>query len=224
MRDHLGNYQISSDLTFARGILLLDDCEGTFTWIVLGTGGDDVHAYATPAAFMGLNGLRMKTRVTAAAQNDYLDVHKFVGVPESGLLVYRTRLCFPNLTGQASVNMNVAFYNASREWRAMLSVVPATGAVSYYDSAGGMTAVAGLAGLLPAVGWATMELVLDLNTMEYVEAAWDGNRVSLAGIGMYDLGVSTDRAVYVGISIIASAAPPAEIYADNIYVGEHRDL
>ena len=39
MRDHLGNPFHSGRPEFAAGVLLLDDCEGSMTWIVSGTGG-----------------------------------------------------------------------------------------------------------------------------------------------------------------------------------------
>jgi len=223
-RDHLGQFMVSSALGFGRGIMLLDDCEGTFNWTVSGTGGDDVHAYATAMAFMGLNGMSLATRTTAAAQNDLLQVVKLVGYPETGLVVSRARIMFPNLTGAASVNFLVDAFNAVRQYRAMLSIVPATGVVSYYNSAGGMTVIPELKGLIQAAGWATMELVVDLLAFQYVEAAWNGSRVSLAGVAMNDVAATTYRECRIGMNIIASAAPPATLAMDNWYVGEFLDV
>lgn len=223
-RDHLGQFMVSSSLGFARGILILEDCEGTMNWTVSGTGGDDVHAFATAMAFMGTYGLSMATRTTAAAQNDLLQVVKLVGYPETGLLVLRARLMFPDLTGAASVNLVCAAFNGVREWVGMLSIIPATGVVSYYNSVGGMTNVAGLAGLIQANGWATMELVVDMLRMEYIEAAWNGRRADLSGASLNDAAATTYRECRIGLSIVASAAPPARLAADNIYAGEFLDV
>jgi len=223
-RDHLGQFNVSSNLGFARGVLLLEDCEGVNNWTVSGTGGDDVHAFAAASAFMGGFGFNLATRTTAAAQNDLLQVVKLVGYPETGLVVARVRLMFPNLTGAASVNLLIDAFNSVRQYAAMLSIAPATGVVSYYNSAGGMTVVGALAGPIQANAWATMELVMDLLAFQYMEAAWDGSRVSLGGAGMNNIAASTYRECRVGISIVASAAPPATLAMDNLYVGEFLDV
>ena len=96
MREFQARVPIGSNMMFARGVLLLDDCDGTLGWVASGTGGDDVHAFSTDYAFSGVNSLKLVTRTTGAAAGDTLTVARVVEYPESGLLVYRARVLFLN--------------------------------------------------------------------------------------------------------------------------------
>ena len=224
MRDHLGNFVVSGDLGFARGVLLLEDCEGTFTWVVSGTGGDDVHGFATAAAFMGLNVMQLKTRKSGAAANDYLTVSKPMGFSESGLCVLRARVAVPVLAVVGDLTVAVLARNGTRRWQGELVVDPNTPKVEYINSGGTWTAVAALAQTPVVFGFVTIELALDLTAMQYLEGAWNGVRASLAGVSMYDVAADTSRGLTVAISVRAAGAAAAEIYVDSVYVGEFMDL
>jgi len=80
-RDFFGNYPIVAGLGFSRDIKVLDDCEGTFTWTVGGTGGDDVHEFLAAAAWQGTYGMHLKTRTTDTDEDDALAVQKLFDFP-----------------------------------------------------------------------------------------------------------------------------------------------
>jgi len=82
-RDFFGNYPIVAGLGFSRDIKVLDDCEGTFTWTVGGTGGDDVHEFLAAAAWQGTYGMHLKTRTTDTDEDDALAVQKLFDFPVS---------------------------------------------------------------------------------------------------------------------------------------------
>jgi len=215
---------VSSNLGFARGVLLLEDCEGTFTWVDSGTGGDDVHEFATAAAFMGLQGMRLKTRTTGAAANDYVMVSKPMGYPESGLCVARARIAVPALAAVGGFTLAVVARNGTRRWQGELVVSPNAPTVEYLNAAGAWTAVAALAYAPVVFGFVTLEVALDLRSMEYVEGAWNGARADLAGVSMYDAAADTARGLTLAVSVRAAGAAAAELYADNLYVGEFLDV
>jgi hypothetical protein len=223
-RDHLGQFTVGSNLGFARGVLLLEDCEGTFVWTATGTGGDDVHAWATAAAFMGINGLRLKTRTTGAAAADWLTAARTFGFPETGLLVARVRIAGVSMAAIDQMGITLVAANGTRLWQSALVVQPNVPSCSYLNAAGGLTAIPALAYRPGDLSYQTLELVIDLLANEYLEASWCGVRADLAGAGLSDSGADATRRAYLGASVVSLAAAPAEIYLDNLYVGEFLDL
>jgi hypothetical protein len=219
-RDFLPAFNVAANLGFAKGVLLLDDCEGTFTWTVGGTGGDDVHEYAAVAAFMGLNGMRLKTRTTGAAADDNVFVSKVFGFPESGLVVARMRWASPDPTKIKSVRLNLWVDNGVRDWQAGGRLLPNTPEFDYYTPAGAWQAVASMAFGVSALEFVTMELVVDCRAMGLLEVANNGVRTQLSGVGLYDNGAYTNRRCAVAIMVYAIGANPAEMYVDHVYVGE----
>jgi hypothetical protein len=220
-RDHFPNIPVGAGMGFARGVLLLDDCEGTFTWNVTGTGGDDVHAFATAAAFQGTYGMRLKTRTTATAAADNLTVTKIMGYPESGLLVTRLRFASPDWTTHDTFGLLLNVYNGVHNFQAALMYTPATPEWGYTDSTGAYVVLATLTGTIPNLAWVQAEIVLDLRTMTWLQVAANGTRVDLAGVAMRDVGADVNRDIYLAVQLLTVGAAAAEIYADNIYVGEY---
>lgn len=223
-RDHLGQFMVSSSLGFARGILLLDDCEGTFTWVPTGTGGDDVHEFATVAAFMGLKGMRLKTRTTGAAANDNLTASKMVSYPESGLLVVRGRFASPDVSLCLGVGLSCLDDDGVTQYIPELYWIPGSAEVGYVSAASAYVPIAALATVFLDGQWYTWELVYDCLTHRYVSATFNGTRVSLANIGARTPGASSGRGVQVRVFVSAAGAAAAELYADSIYAGEFLDL
>jgi hypothetical protein len=219
-RDFLPGFNVASNMGFAKGVLLLEDCEGTFNWIVDGTGGDDVHAFATAAAFMGTNGMQLKTRATNPAEDDNLCVKKWVGFPESGLLVVRMRLCMVDVSAFGSVQLwgEVADGETAYAWE--FWIMPGMGHCYYHSAAGPLVAIDGLDAMPVDASWFLVEAVLDLKAMEYVSLTVNGVRADLAGLAIVTGEAATERYNCVAITIATAGAAPCELYADHIYVGE----
>lgn len=223
-RDHLGQFQMGSDLAFARGVLLLEDCEGTFNWIASGTGGDDVHAFATAAAFMGGHGMQLKTRTTGTSPNDILTASKNFSFPESGLLVARCRLAMVQQAAIKYVGFRVGFCAGAEVYQARLKHTPATPKVEYQEAGGADVPVAGMGFVTLDGAFCTLELVVDCLANKYVSLAWNGVRADLAGVALFDGGAASIRYAYVALDVVTVGAAPAEMYVDSVYVGEFLDL
>lgn len=224
MRDHLGMFALSSDLKFAKGILLLDDCEGAFTWTPTGTGGDDVHEYAAAAAFTGDTGMRLKTRTTSAAAGDTLGVYKWLSYPESGLAVVRARLASPTIAAPQSIEMVISVCDGSNLYQAQIGYRPNTPDGYYINSAGAVVSIPQWAFGNHDLQFSTMELVIDTRALQYLTAHWNGTSISLAGLALEDMGAYASRGLQALLGVTTIAAAPAELYADNIYVGEYLEV
>jgi len=220
MRDFLPGFNVSSDMIFAKSVLLLDDCLGTFNWIATGTGGDDVHEYATGSAFMTAKGMHLKTRATGAAADDNLFVSRFMGWPASGLVVWRLRFALVDSTKVSAVQLNLFLRDGFQTFQAQVLYAPNTPQIYYLDDTGAPVAM----GLLPwnplNSQWVGMELVVDASAMQYLQVMANGIGQDLEGKALYNVGASAYRACDVQIGIVAIGASPAEVNFSEIYVGE----
>jgi hypothetical protein len=220
-QDHFPNLPVGDGMGFSRGVMLLDDCEGTFTYIVGGTGGDDVHEYLAAAAFTGTNGLHLKTRTTAAAAGDIVTIYKYHSIPESGLLVIRARLASPDLTKVKSIQLGSVINSGAETYQALLKHSPNTPKTEYQTTAAAFVAIATMALPTVASAFIDFELVIDCLAKQYISVTWNGIRAKLPGIPLWDVGAAVARYGCLILSVEAIGAAAAEIYADNLYIGEH---
>ena len=224
MRDHLGNPFFSGRPDFARGILLLDDCEGTFTYQVDATAGDYVAAYAVGAAWTGTKGLQLRTRTTGAAQFDYVTATKEFAPSASGLLVARLRVAMWTKARLLHFTVTLDYASGTRRYTARLRHEPNTPATTAPTTAGAHVTLAGGAVLIPDLAWVDVELVIDLRTQTYLSARFAGIDLPVAGLAMWDQAADTGWYCRVRVTTEAIGANCAEIIADNLYVGEYLEL
>jgi len=224
MRDNLGNPQFSGRPEFARGLLLLDDCEGTCNWVATGTGVNFAAAYDTAAAKTGLKGLKLSTRPLTPAADDTCTATRLMSFPESGMLVFRAAAGSPDVTKVKSIGILLQVKNGSHAYYAALIWYPNTGLVKYIDAAGAEITVTALTATVESLAFVQIELVVDVRGMKYLEVAFDGNRASLNGIALYDAGAFPDRDAALLLQVVAIGANPAIAWFDNIYAGEFLNI
>lgn len=220
MRDHLGGFNVSGDLQFAKGISILDDCSGTCTWRVVGTGADPAGTYETAAAFVGLKGMQIKTRVTDPAANDLCTVSKVVALPDSGLLVFRAKFSLVAKGVLSGLTFGMDVENGSRRYQGAVAYYPNGPILGWDDSGGTGPEVAAGAFSMDADAWFGMEIVVDCNAYKYVSAQFAHVDLGIGGEGMYDGGATTVKQVEAYMRIGAVGAAAATVYADSIYLGE----
>jgi len=224
MRDFLGNPLQSAFPQFDPGVLLLDDCDGTFAWVPTGTGGDDVHEYATAAALHGARGLRLKNRTASAAASDYLTVTRKVNQPESKLLVMRVRVAAVDKTKLSSFWIGINERSAFFHYAYKLKWVVNAHWLYYWKSDGSWGAVAGAEFPEDDGVWIDLQLVLDVGKKSYHAVVANGYRVGMVGYAGQNLGVASGRQVDVSMGIVNAINSPGEVYVDLIYVGSHLDV
>lgn len=220
MRDHLGNFMVSADLQFARGVILLDDMSNDSAWEAAGTGADFSVAKDASAAFVGAYGLLVKTRVTDPAENDVVTAQRYGEYPESGLLVVRAMVGLPDASLLKQVRMFVFADSGAAQVSGTVKWVQATGQVAYGDAGSVYQDVTGM--VLPwyDLFWWRWELVVDVRAAAYREVAICGYRADLGGIGMVSGATAGWRGTYFGFELMAAGAAQAVAYLDSLYVGE----
>jgi hypothetical protein len=219
-RDHFPNLPVGAGMGFSKDVLLLDDCEGTFNYIISGTGGDDVHAYATAAAFTGTYGMHLRTRTTAAAQFDIVTAQKLMSYPESGLLVGRWRVATPAVAPCGQITLELMIDNGAQIYYGAILLMPATGVVNYVNAAGAGVAIPAAAFTFVAGTYYLVELQINCRTRRYISALINGTRVNLSALDLYNPAASAGRGSMLLVQVVAAGAAPAAVYLDNLYVGE----
>lgn len=219
-RDYFGNLPLVAGMGFSRDILLLDDCEGTMTWSISGTGGDDVHEFAAAAAWQGAYGLRLKTRTTLAAQDDYVAAAKLYQYPASGLLVARLRVAPLTAAAIKRIGLLLLIDDGTIIHQASLNLMCSAGTTQHLNSAGTYTAIAAMAMTYLGTQWYTIELAIDCAAKTYLHARLNGIHVDLSAQALYTPGAAAARGAQTGLLVVAAAAAAAEIYADNIVTHE----
>jgi hypothetical protein len=220
-RDHFPNLPIGAGMGFSRGIMLLDDFEGTFTWVVGGTGGDDVHALAPAAAWQGTYGLHLKSRTTNSAENDYTIVQKIFDYPASGLLVARVRTAPIVVANTKRIEIGLRIDDGAQQYAATLRVAVSTGKVYYLLTAATWVEIPILATTFVGGTWYTVELAIDCLAQKWISARFNGFTADLSAIPLYNDAASSGRSALLTLDVDASAAGPGEAYFDNAYVGEY---
>lgn len=223
-RDHIGSFNVSSGLSFARGILLLDDCEGTCNYIKSGTGADPVVDFAAAAAFIGTNGLRIQTRSTTPAQYDIASATKLISLPGSDYVLWRMMCMFPDVSLVEQVALRMYVYYLTNIWQAELRFTPNTPVMQYVNSAGAAANITALSKGVQDNQWFDIELAIDLGKLTYLSARYNGSEADLSAFALYDTGNSALSTLKLNVEIGSAGAAQATAYFDQIYCGEYQNL
>jgi len=224
MRDHLGNTLLASNLEFARGVQLLDDCEGTCNWIAAGTGGDYVVTYATAAACFGLKGLHLATRTTDTAADDVVSATKRFNRSPNGLLVARGKLMCPDWTLVKYLSIALNVYHISRLYKAIFRYTPATDVHAYLNTAGTYTTITLMVERYTNGTWLTWELSINWTQLKYWGLTLADYTPAVSTAGMYNSGAGTTMEAELILSIQSVGAAVATAYFDAISVLDCPDI
>lgn len=212
-------------MSFTRGIALLDDCEGTCSWIGDGTGADWVVDNATAASWLGTKGLRLKSRTVGAAEGDTVEAVRMVGGVESGLLVWRGRWASPDLSAVKYLYFSVFDDDGTDYYLAHIQYDVSGGVVEYFDRSNQFVGMGIVPGVIGDGQWGMFEMVVDVAGDEWVSMRMFGQQGEIGGEALsVTEGGGTFRALRFRLYVVGAGAAPAEVYFDQIYIGEHIDL
>ena len=211
-------------LEFNRRILLLEDCEGYFIWVASGTGGDDLHAYASSAAYFGGKGINLATRTTSAADGDNVAITRLLTWPEGSLLVVRGMMSFVDQSDCEFAGVTITECDGASKYQYGFRGGRTGLKWEYIDAAGNYVEVSSQVFQVTDKGWIRFELQVDLTKHEYVSSRWGGRHLDMDGIGYNLVGADTERLVRITLHVEAAGAASAQIFWDAIYVGERVEI
>lgn len=223
-RDHLSPFPLTSNMRFAKGVLLLEDFSGANRWqTIAGVGDLEVTLidtdYDTPTKC-----LSVKSRTTDAANFDSVTVGMDCTYPATNIITIRGKWKTATPATAALVTVDIRVYNGVTLVNPRLLWDVTNQLVKYYDAAGSYVTITEMSPG-PALGvWDTWELTFNLATAEYVSALATGVRKDLSGVPIITSGVETDRKLLIYLVTFANASAPSTVLFDSIYAGEYTDI
>ena len=211
---------VGSSLQYERGILLLEDFEGTENWDEEGTGADFEVSHETVAAFFGTNGLRIMTRTTDPADGDYVLGEKWFPPGQSDLVVVRFRWSCPDVSKLEDFRVTVHMADGTNEYQAGLKFTPNETKLYYLNSGGTYTEISGYTQGGKDRMWEIVEFQFDMGLHEYLKVLFHGIETDLSDNSIYSAGADTDVWCKIGLRAEASGAAAAQARIDALYIGE----
>jgi len=222
--DSQSAYAIGTDAQYRRGILFLDDMEYATPYVVTGTGADFACAVDPAAKLFGVKGLKLDTKTTTPAEDDYVKALIQICYPETDLLVARLRLGYPDVQKTKDVQVALRVKNGAREYLAAIKYDSEAKLVYYWSSGGAWEPLTGYGYTQTGILWTLFDMSIDLGLKEYLTILLLGVETSLANLAFQDVGASLERVVTFEIINTALTAAISTIYVDSLYVGEFEEL
>lgn len=164
-------------------ILFQDDCEGVFLWKSQGSGADWTADYDETIAYVGAHSLRLVTKSTDPAIDDYVAAHKNLWVPPYRMLTFI--FCFYRSAGTNSdLIASFKWYDGANAHAAALKFLTSGSAIHYLDSGATYKTVTDWKWNTGTVKrWNFCSLTLNLANNEYAQLTVNHQVKSLAGTG-----------------------------------------
>lgn len=222
--DSQASYAMGLEAKYRREILFLDDMEYATPYVVTGTGADFACAVDPAAKLFGVKGLKMDTKTTTPAEDDYVQAQIQVCYPEKDLLVCRLRVGFVDCQDTKDVQVGLRVKNGSKEYLASIKYDIEAKLLYYWSSGGAWVALAGYGYSPTGILWSLFDMTIDLGTHQYLKVLMLGDETNLADLAFQEVGASTERSVTLTIINTALTTEISTVYIDNLYVGEFEEL
>lgn len=201
-------------------VLLFDDIEDLLKWVEAGTGGDSVFEKIATVAYNGSACLHMKSRTTNAAEDDEISGYRDT-IMRPGKR-YRMECLFrPDASAQSKlVFFRALLYDGTNSHNAQVRWDEVNTKWQYLNSVAGWTDVPGGSQDLVADQFHRFLLEWDLSSGKYIRFVCDGLEVDLSGVSFYVTADASATIMRLDVGMFAGAAPPGELYFDDVLVLE----
>lgn len=209
---------------YKKSVLLLEDFTIKPTIIETGTGADFNIIVHESSRFHGASGLKLSTKTTTPAEDDYVKAEISFCYPVVMRLCARARIRIATSAKVKDYQIEINKYTGVAHYKAAFKFDNEVHKLYYWSSGGAWVEVAGYAFTMPDDIWTLFDMVLDLNTATYKQVTLHGVETPFNGPAVENVGASTAR--YATISFICTAliGEVASIDVDEVYVGEQVDL
>lgn len=201
-------------------VILFDDMEDFFKWAKSGTGGDDVVEKDTTEAYNGDACLHAKTRITAAAEDDYVGARRSLYQRPAG--VVGVELIWKHGADAATkiFSVGVGIQDGTYAYVVWFQYLADTHKWQYWNSGQAWTDVPGGSQDLSPGSW--HRLFFSFNTLsgKYVDFVSDAFVVDVSALLYYKDLQANPALLNVDLKATAGASPPAEVYVDDILIRE----
>jgi len=130
-QEHYQRAHAFSTIPIIHPALFFDDSSGTFNWIPCAEGDDYTAEYDPVAAFVQLNGILLKTKLTTPAINDYVQIERHLWLPPLGILRLQVMFCLLSYRPYQKIELILIWYDKLSQHAAGLQLMGHTDAVGY---------------------------------------------------------------------------------------------
>jgi len=143
------------------GILLCDDLEGAFNWIVSGTGTDYIAERRVEAAFHGDYGLFMRPRETGAAAGDHVEAYHHLAMSSTPFAAASLRFNFYETVRTRYLDFFFQIWDETGRYIAKVRWDESADLWKYLDANNDYQPIPGLLRVPDPNRWYTIELEVD---------------------------------------------------------------
>jgi len=202
-------------------ILLCDDLEGVFNWIVSGTGTDYIAERRAEAAFHGDYGLYLQTRETGAAAGDHVEAYHHLAISSTPLAAASLRFNFYQIPNTRYLDFWFQIWDETGRYTAKVRWDEDADLWKYLDANGVYQAIPGLLREPDPNRWYTIEVEVDALGHLYRRLRVMAQEIDLSSIAIRQEEAGEFRfGVSFYITVWAETALRPRLYVDDVLVRE----
>jgi len=201
--------------------IFYDNGDGTFNYRVTADGADFIAAYATEAAFVGLNGIHLKTRTTEHAASDSVTVIYEPGRPLEKLLTLQALFARAQTNEHFWVHLAIGFSIGAQLYQGEVRFNMSTGDADYLNSftpnkqyTVGLSAGANH----EHRRWNIFKLGIDLTALTYRTMQINERSVDLSALSLPYTATTVAHKTHIELGIVTWIDEICEAYFDQLLV------
>ena len=207
-------------LQYSRSVLFARPCVSANGFDVSGTGADFTLTPASGAALFNATGLRLKTRATDPAEDDYAKAVHPICFPSTRLLTVRARISSPDISTVKAYGILVQFFNTDTNSIASILHEPNTPRLTYRNAAGGETEITGCDQVTVDGAWHLLQFQLDLTTGKYTKVLFNGIETTIDAAYQTAADATGFRYATAEAYLVAAGAAQGQMDFASFYIGQ----
>jgi len=209
---------------YKKSVLLLEDFNVKPTILETGTGTDHNIIVHESSRFHGASGLKLSTRTTTPAEDDYVKGEISFCYPMVRRICVRARIRIATSSKVKDYQVELNKYTGVRHYKAAIKFDNEVHKLYYWSSGGAWVEIPGYGFEMQDEVWTLFDGVMDLNTGTYKQVTLHGIETSFEGIAVENVGASAFRNASISFIVTALIGEVASLDVDELYVGEQVDL
>lgn len=196
--------------------LFYSNGDGQFNWSIDASGADYVADYNADAAFVGAKGLRLHTKSTTPAIDDYVHARQRLWIPPTKILRFQAVIASYGASPDTQLAFTLMHYDGAIQRTAGVRLDAVDGTVYYWTSGAAWTAISALSWNSVATYWNKLDFAISIADGLYNRITLNHNTQDMSALAIQAAASATAAHLYLLISLIAKANAMARAHIDQI--------
>lgn len=219
-REYTRAHSIFGFLPFTGAVIVSDDFEGRLKYNKVDGAGDSVFEIDPSDSLSGDNSLLLKTRTTAAAEDDEISASRFVHLLPDKIVAFETVFTYPVVASLKSIGFRLFFYDGTIQHTALIQYLPNTPIWQYYNSSGSYSNITNSGLTLNVDTWHRVLLKVNFATDKFLSLHVDHLSFDLSAFALRTAGSAWNLALDHLVTICTSGAAPTQASIDRSIIYE----